>query len=382
MDNLKISRLKKNDCTELVEFLNGVFTQQNGFEMHFEDLYPRIFRPSDRTMGWHLAAKKEGKICGTVAAYPFVYNLGERKLKAASVGNVAVDMKCRGEGIMQQLMKRLCAECEAEGIDLCYLHGDRWRYRHFGFERCGKEICFHIKTSMLREDNTNFNYKFSALEKDNSILTDKLYEYYVTQKNYEERKKEDIYYAMTAKGNTTYVIFDGNIVEGYVAASADKSTVAEISIRNSKAFAGIIKSYMREFNREIVYINIPEYNSITEEAFKYADRYVAFQPGNFLVMNFKNVIEAYMPKKRNFRNLPDGEISIDSEIFGKWCIKKEGDTVEANLFEGEADFTVKGYDIYQFLFGTLPLPINCDDIQKAALAKAWLPVPLYCPYLS
>ena len=72
MDNLKISRLNKHDCTELVEFLNGVFTQQNGFEMHFEDLYPRIFRPSDRTMGWHLAAKKEGKICGTVAAYPFV----------------------------------------------------------------------------------------------------------------------------------------------------------------------------------------------------------------------------------------------------------------------------------------------------------------------
>lgn len=383
MGNLEILRLKKEDCGELVDFLNRVFTQQNGFEMHFENLYPRIFRPSDKTMQWHLAAKEEGKICGTVAAYPFTYHLGEKKLKAASVGNVAVDMKCRGRGIMQRLMNQLCADNKKRGIDLCYLHGDRWRYRHFGFERCGKEFCFHIKSSMLREDKTNGSYKFAEIEKDNESLLDKLFEYYNTQKIYEEREKDEIFYAMTAKGNMTYVIFsDDGTVEGYITVGPDKSGVVEISIRNSGLFADIVKSYMLENKLEIIYVNIPEYSCIIEEAFKYADRYVVFQPGNFLILNFKNVVEAYMREKRNYTNLPNGMISINSEIFGKWCIKKDGDAVDVSPFEGDADFTLEGYDVYQFLFGTVPLPVKCNDVKKSVLASSWFPIPLYCPYLS
>lgn len=383
MSNLEITRLKKENCSELTEFLNAVFTAQNGYEMHFENLYPRIFKESDKTMGWHLAAKDSGKICGVVASYPFKYHIGDRILNAAAMGNVAVDTNYRGQGIMQMLMKRICLENKEEGIDLCYLHGDRWRYRNFGFERCGTEICFHIKASMLREHIVSKKYRFEEIAQEKTDLIDKLFSFYNTQKTYEERKRESFYEAMTAKGHITYVLLtEDGTAEGYITVTSDKETVIEIALNNSKDFADVFKAYIEENAFQVIYVNVPEYNPVVAEAFKYADRYVVFQPGNFLVLNFKNVVEAFMREKCKYTNLPDGVISINSDIFGKWSIKKDKNIIEINPFEGEADFTLDGYSVYQFLFGTLPLYNKNNDAKKDALIKAWLPLPLYCPYLS
>lgn len=383
MSNLEITRLKKEECSELTEFLNRVFTAQNGYEMHFENLYPRIFKESDRTMNWHLAAKDNGKICGVVASYPFKYHIGDTVLNAAAMGNVAVDTNYRGQGIMQKLMNRMCLENKEEGVDLCYLHGDRWRYRNFGFERCGTEICFNIKASMLREHIVEKKYKFEEIKCEKTVLLKKLFDFYNTQKTYEEREWESFYDAMTAKGHITYVVLSENdIVEGYITVSSGKDTIIEITINNSVDFADVSKAYIEENDFEVIYVTIPEYHAVVAEAFKYADRYVVFQPGNFLVLNFKHVVEAFMCEKCKYTNLPDGIISINSEVFGKWSVRKEENTIEVSPFEGEADFMLEGYSAYQFLFGTLALLDKHNDTKKDALAKAWFPLPLYCPYLS
>lgn len=382
MNGIEIARLKKDDCKEVVEFLNRVFTQQNGREMHFEKMYPRIFKEDDNTMQCHIAAKKDGKICGVAASYPFKYHIGNTTLNVAAMGNVAVDEKMRGQGIMQELLKRACEKNKADGIDLCYLHGDRWRYRHFGFERCGKEICFHIKNSILRDFSVKKHYAFCLLKENNAQLLEEFYEFYNTQRTYEERAKETFYQAMTAKGHMTYIIKNGeNGICGYITLGDDNSSVVEIYLENEESFYDVIKTFLTENSLETLYVNLSEFHPLTRKAEAVSDRYLVFQPGNFLILDLKKVTEAFMYEKCTYENLPDGVLKIDSDIFGKQKAVKKGEKITVEPFEGEADFTFKGYDIYKFLFGTLPA-YGLPDNEKGALAKKWFPLPMYCPYLS
>ena len=384
MNNLEIGRLKKEDCKELIEFLNHVFTIQNNSEMHFENLYPRIFRPDDKMMGCHLAAKYNGKICGVVATYPFKYHIGGSTLTAGAAGNVAVDSAYRGQGIMQKLMNQIAAESKDAGIDFCYLHGDRWRYRNFGYERCGVEINFHIKASMLRNHTAESRLKLTKLTQDDTALIDSLYNYYKTQRTFEERDKETFYLALTAKGHITYAITSekGETIGYITVTGGDQSSIIELSLCDTTLFADVLKTFLESAKLEVAYLSIPAYHEAVSEAFKYADRYIVFQPGNFLILNFKSVTEAFMREKAFCDHLPDGVLSIDSEIFGKWQISKCGENISVDPFDGNADFILEGHSVYTFMFGTLPPFGKKGNPEKEALAKAWFPLPLYGPYLS
>lgn len=128
-------------------------------------------------------------------------------------------------------------------------------------------------------------------------------------------------------------------------------------------------------------MNLSEFHPLTRKAEAVSDRYLVFQPGNFLILDLKKVTEAFMYEKCTYENLPDGVLKIDSDIFGKQKAVKKGEKITVEPFEGEADFTFKGYDIYKFLFGTLPA-YGLPDNEKGALAKKWFPLPMYCPYLS
>lgn len=384
MNNIEITRLKKDDLNQLIEFLNNVFTVQNGKEMHFENSYPRIFRLDDKMMNCHLAAKDSGKICGVVATYPFKYHVGDSVLKVGSTGNVAVDSNYRGQGLMQKLMTETCRQNKEAGLDMCFLHGDRWRYRHFGFERCGVELNFHIKASMMRDYEMKNSVKLIMMTEENDSLNKKLYEFYKTQHTYEEREFETFYYAMTAKGHITYVITSENEekVKGYITVSGEQTSIIELALDDVRDFPEVIKTHMNEHNVEIVYFSVPAYHPAIPDAITYADRYTAFQPGNFLIFNFKNVAEAFMKEKNKYETMPDGTITIDSDIFGKWKIEKAGNDIKVDAFIGEADFVLEGYSAYQFVFGTLPPMGKRESGEKEALAKLWFPLPLYGPYLS
>ena len=384
MSDLEIRRLKKEDCSELTEFLNNVFTIQNGKEMHFEDLYPRIFRESEKTMGWHLAAKDNGKICGVVASYPFKYHVGDMVINTAAMGNVAVDTSYRGQGLMQKLMNEICRQNKEEGLDMCYLHGDRWRYRHFGFERCGTEVNYHIKSSMMRDYDIKKCITLTKLTKENNALTSRLYEFYKTQQTYEERDLETFYSALTAKGQITYVICyaDDEKVRGYITVGISQTSIIELALEDNSVFLDVIKTHMNENNVEVVYFSVPAYHGAIPYAAEYADRYTVFQPGNFLIFNFKNVAEAFMREKNKYENIPDGEITIESDVFGKWKIIKNGNDIIIDSFTGNADFLLEGYSAYQFIFGTLPYCGKIENQDKVMLAKSWFPLPLYAPYLS
>ena len=99
MENVRVERLHAGDCKELVSFLDEVFTLQNGFQMDFATLFPRIFVDTEEAMQWYYAIKEDGKIVGTAASHPFIYRVGGEMLKVSSGGNVAVSPNCRNRGL-------------------------------------------------------------------------------------------------------------------------------------------------------------------------------------------------------------------------------------------------------------------------------------------
>ncbi len=84
-----------------------------------------------------------------------------------------------------------------------------------------------------------------------------------------------------------------------------------------------------------------------------------------------------------YSKLFEGAFTLDSDILGKWRIEKSDSFVTVEPYCGDAEIKLEGDTVYSFLFGTKKpfLGKNISD-KTASLIGSWLPLPLYCPYLS
>jgi len=381
LENLEIKRLKKDDCESLLEFLNRVFTAHNGCEMDFKSMFPRIFKKDDKKMSWHLGAKLDGELCGVIASYPLVWKVGGESLNISASGNIAVDECVRGKGIMGTLLKQIETEDRAAGFDISYLHGDRFRYGNYGFEKCGVEYIFDMTRSMLSTVDLNEELSFVNVTLQDKNFLKALYDFYNTQKSYLLRDFDDFLDALTAKKKTPVAVLSkcGDIV-GYFCIN-DANEINEIYLEEPMTLAEIIKGYMLKNDIKEISISMAGFSPLINQALRWCGRYKIIQPGNFKVLNFKRVVESFMREKCEYEYLPDGELTIDSDIFGTWEIKKQGKEISVNPFEGKAQIYLPGNSAYQFIFGP-SAPICKSGDESDVLAKMWFPLPLFCPYLT
>ena len=382
MKDLELVRLKKEDFHELVNLLNTVFTAQNGQNMDFEAIFPRIFVPEDEAMRWHLGAKIDGKLCGVAASYPLTYRVGGTELKLSCGGNVAVDASLRGQGIMQSILNQLDAEDKTAGFDIAYLHGDRFRYRNFGYERCGVEYAFTLTRSMLGKDAPQRNFAYVNLCEAEDAFVKRVFDFAGRQKSGMVRDFASFMPALKAKQRLPLAVLDENeALIAYFTICPIKNAIGEIYIDDPQLFPDVLKGYMHRYGVAKVGLNLPEYDPLTRQAHAVAERYQIIQNGNFKILNFKRVVESFMREKMQHTYLPDGVVTIDSEIFGTWSIEKQQDSVTVRPYTGKAQFQLPGYTVYPFLFGPVAPKIDASK-EEALLLKMWLPLPLYCPYLT
>ncbi len=380
LENFQIKRLSIGDYDDLVSLLNRVFTAHNGREMDFESILPRIFKREEEKMSWHLGAKSDGKLCGVAASYPLGWKVGGEVLKISASGNVAVDESFRGKGIMGAVLTQIEAEDRAAGFDISYLHGERFRYGNYGFEKCGIEYIFDMTRPMLNNADLNKDLCFVNAESNTDLLK-KLYDFYNTQEAYLLRAFDDFRDALIAKGKTPVVVAatNGELV-GYFCINSTNE-ISEMYLKDPMALAEILKGYMQKTEIKEIHISLPEFSPLLNQALQWCGRYKIIQPGNFKVLNFKRVVECFMREKCRYEYLPDGTLTIASDIFGVWEIKKEGEEISVNPFDGEAQIHLPGNSVYQFVFG--PYAPRCKRQDEVAmLARMWFPLPLFCPYLT
>lgn len=101
-------------------------------------------------------------------------------------------------------------------------------------------------------------------------------------------------------------------------------------------------------------------------------------PANFKIINFEKVVRVFLQLKVDNENLCDGEITLDSDLFGKFRTTVKAGIASVEKFEGEARYNLKGFEVYDFLFNFTPDSYGEYD----ATAKSWLPLPINAPYLA
>ena len=375
-DNMEYNRLKRENSGQIVEFLDRVFTLHNGVNMNFKADYPRIFCDCDEPMSWHIGAVENGIMYGCAGNYPIDYNIGDTVLKIGAIENVAVDPSCRGRGIMQNMLNQLLREEDEKGFDMYHLLGDRWRYRNFGFERCGSQYAFEFTYSMLGKEKPKTEFEFLQIKKGDSAIPS-LYELYSSQKTYVHVEPENFEMSVLDDRHKSFAVKNkvGEIV-GFLMTNADGNVFTDIALAETKHIKDLMKCYFEFSGHKKIYMSLPLHSEYFDFAFSNSERYTISQPGCFRIVNFKKVTETFMREKSLYEYLPDGKVTIDSEIFGKWSIEKHRDIISVNPFEGEADYILPGFSIYNFLFGTMRYKSNS---KKDMLATAWLPLPLYAP---
>ena len=390
MSETNIERLKAEDLDDLVAFLDEVFTEQNGKKMDFRRIFPRIFKVADdEKMGWYHAIKEEGRIVGAAACHPFPFRVIDETLKVGQIGNVAVSSKCRGRGFMQIIMKSLCQRMEDEGYDMAYLHGERKRYRTFGFERCAAEYVATMTSSLPKTIGIPSEFTFIDIREDFASVRDEVVAIANSREHGFVREDGEILDSLVAHDAMPLLVKnkDGEIA-GYLSYSADSNMVIELGLKRSSDLSGVVTSLLDFLNIPSFIITFAEYeNELIGEAMKICRHCQIIQSGNFRIFNFARVVKAFMNAKARYAPLADGTLVLDSEIFGKWAITVQDGKCSVERTDSAADVYLEGYKVYPFLFGPMsPFTVGVDLLGVSPEAKgliaSWLPIPLYCENFS
>lgn len=379
---MEVTRLKAGDRDELVAFLDAVFTLQNGHPMDFANIFPRIFRDTDENMGWYYAVKEDGKIIGTAASHPLTYRVGGEILKLSAGGNVAVSPACRNRGIMQKMLQKINEDLAARDFDLAYLHGDRKRYRTFGFEKCGIEYLVYFTPSMLQKEGCVADVTLKALTDETQAFA--LAE---TQTSGLVRAKTDMLPALTASQRKALGIYRGESFVGYLSLDVPGAYIAELALNDPADFSAVLAAVADYLGGKTTVMRLPAYEmALLRRAIPLCGRYNIIQPANFKILKFGRVVEVFLKAKGLYAPLVDGTLTLDTELFGKWTVFCKDGTVTVNAGGEQADIFLPGTRVYEFVFGPnhpLLVPVAGKiSPEKAALAANWFPLPLFAPHLS
>ena len=286
-------------------------------------------------------------------------------------------------------MHRINRELAELDFDLAYLHGARKRYRTFGFERCGLVYTFSYSRSFLAQLGYGGGFSLSDLRQEPKESLAQVSRIMAGQFSGFARKSEDVLASLCAQGRLPLIIRNSTRqVVGYASMDPETRYIDELGLCSPEDLGNALASAMDFANGDSLELFLPEYEwELVARSVALSARYQIIQPGNFRILHFDRVVRAFMEAKCQYAPMPNGVLTLDTELFGKWAIRCENGFVTVSPGEGTADLVLKGYDVYGFLFGpTRPALAVAGGTglppEKAVLAATWFPIPLYCPNLS
>lgn len=131
--------MRREEFDETMAMLDRYFAyERGGMAARLPTVYDRD-RPED-----HAIVRADGKVVSHVAWVPETLVVGDARVDCRGVGGVATAKPYRGDGHMTDLLTFWLDRLDPETTPLAELGGNRERYGHFGFERCGQEVVFSI----------------------------------------------------------------------------------------------------------------------------------------------------------------------------------------------------------------------------------------------
>ncbi len=378
-----IGRGGADDYDELMFLLNDTF----GFEQSpgFMGMLPKLYKKEYAPWENNIIARVDGKILAAIGLYYNKMKVLGKELNIAGIGNVAVSKAHRGAGYMKSTMNFSLEEMVKRGVDLSYLGGRRHRYMHFSYDKGGYMYYFDINDTSVRhvfgKDKKSVFSCTEVHENDTEILL-KIEELYNSQPLSTSRKAASLYDILCSWSGRPYAFFDGDRFAGYIVLNSTRNYAREIYACDDKDYAEMLISALEnsqkpegEDERSICFA-IPEHShALLKAILPFSEGYSYSKCEQFSILNYRNVVEAFLHLKTSYKKLCDGELKVFINGFAREeniKISIKNNKVSVCESEDEPDTKLSHLEAVRF-FSSI-YSERRDEID--ACCASWFPLPV------
>ncbi len=362
---------------DYMDFINYVFGF-NGTLEDFKKLLPKLYKYEYEPAVSSYVTLEDGKIKAAVGAFDHDVCVCGKRIKTRGIGNVAVHPYTRGGGYMRKLMNMAVDDMINDGIALSVLGGRRQRYNYFSYDKLGQAVSMTFNDDNMRhtfgKDRKHTIKPVCVKESNNEILENikalsESYPFYAIR----ESKK---YFEILSSWEQKIVAgFEGDSFIGYaVFKGKDINEILVNDITKLPEFVCTLFDTIKVPAMKIkLPIFLPEY---IESLCRICEAYDIECCKSFSVLNYKEVVGAFMKLKATYTEMPEGELVLDIDGRGgreKIKLSVCGGNISVEYTDDEADMILSHLDAMNLFFAPV-----CPKREKLPVfAKIWLPIPIY-----
>ncbi len=374
MDEI-ICKGSADEYDEIVDFGNLVF------RLDFKSLLPKLYDGHPEMAQCHYLVKENGKIKAMVGNFPIFLQVVGKTLKAYGIGTVSAHPYSRGKGYMKTLMKKSVEEAQQKCGDFMVLTGQRQRYEHFGFTRCGIQLRFDYNQRNKRHLQEYKSEEISLVSlKENKEYIKPCLEIYKQEDVFAGRTEKNFVEVASSWDAVPYGILSKGRLIGYCCFIPESGTVEEIVLSDASQTVPVIFKLLELVENDLIVMMAPNQGDCIREMYRTCERSQILNSACINVLNYPNVIEAFLTLKAKTQGIIDGSYVIDIHDVGRYRITVENGTVFVSETSEAFDLSLDHIGMMCRLFD--PMTAFLPGGEKSKIEKSWFPIPIYFPHMD
>lgn len=362
---------------DYMDFINYVFGF-NGNSSDFKKLLPKLYKYEYEPAVSSYVVVENGKLKAAVGAFDHDITVCGEYLKTRGIGNVAVHPYTRGSGYMKKLMNLALEDMVKDGVVLSVLGGRRQRYNYFSFDKLGQTVAMSFNDDNMRHTfgkSRSHKIVFQKVEGGDTEIIKKIKSLSESYHFYAVREENKYFEILSSWQQSVYAGFDGGEFLGYAVGKG--SDINEFLIRDEERIPEFISALFDYFRSSSMHVKIPAFLPRYVESLCRICEHYSIEPSKFFnVLDYKQVVYAFMKLKSSYCDMPDGTLVIDIDGFSKKekiQISVCDNNVSVEYSDKDADLSLSHLDAMNLLFASV-----CPKRETLpAFAKIWLPLPIY-----
>jgi predicted acetyltransferase len=263
------------------------------------------FRSVDFDQSENYGLFDSGQLLGMVSMTPKNLLVGNCKINVGGIGTVATLPDARGKGVMRKLLNYSIEQMRQQNIPLSILWGDTQRYRHFGWETCGRKLHFRINGRSMKSyaPQTGFSIKpynkqqhLEAIMAMHDAQTCRVERQRKDFEDYLNRESVMVWFASQG-GKTAYLVQENEFI-----------------IESAGGFELVCQGLnylLNNYERNTLIIQKMDYDSATTNELYRLSSWWSVEPlGMLKIINLEHTLRAFLPQLNKCRGIENQRISL------------------------------------------------------------------------
>ena len=362
---------------DYMDFINYVFGF-NGNSSDFKKLLPKLYKYEYEPAVHSYVAVEEGKLKAAIGAFDHDISVCGTVIKTRGIGNVAVHPYTRGKGYMKKLMNMSLDDMEKEGVALSVLGGRRQRYNYFSYDKLGQAVSMSFNSDNMRHvfgADRRHTITFKTLKANDFEAIQEIKKLSESYPFYGVRDSAKYFEILSSWQQKAYVAYENGNFVGYAVGKG--SDINELLLCDESRVREFVCAIFDHIGSSSLYIKLPVFlPTYINELCRLCESYSIECSKLFSVLNYKQVVEAFLKLKATYTELPDGELVL--AINGR--SRKEN--IKISILNGISSVEYTEENPYLELdhleaMNLLFAPVCPDRESLPVFAKIWLPLPIY-----